>query len=177
MSMALIFGTALAVSIGGPFVEKNRQEMLPAFLFEQSTTLPAVTKGFGVVVVLLFIYSFWFTMLGFSVGGMRSKYRELAKKDGEKDCEDRYGLPNLYVEGNTKWAKAFNCTQRAHQQQLETLTQFYVCILLSALQFPVSASVLTLMSLFSRYVWASAYTQSDGDPSKRYDHPLSKFAW
>jgi len=83
-----------------------------------------------------------FTMLGFSVGGMRSKYRELAKKDGEKDCEDRYGLPNLYVEGNTKWAKAFNCTQRAHQQQLETLTQFYVCILLSALQFPVSASVI-----------------------------------
>jgi len=58
--MAMIFGTALAVSIGGPFVEKNRQEMLPAFLFEQSTTLPAVTKGFGVVVVLLFIYSFWY---------------------------------------------------------------------------------------------------------------------
>ena len=173
--MFLVFGTALLTGIGGPFMEAVLSDKYSScFLFAKSESLPFVNKAFGLVVGLMFVYSFWFTMLGFSVGAARTKFKELAKKDNEKEIEERFSLPNLYVEGNTKWAKAFNCVQRSHQQQLETLTQFFACILVSALVFPLTATLLLFISLVSRYVWAKSYSASDGDPSKRYDHPLSK---
>ena len=55
-------------------------------------------------------------MQGMKVGMARRKYIEQATKDGEQNVEERYSLPNLYVDGNTKNSKAFNCVQRAHQQ-------------------------------------------------------------
>jgi hypothetical protein len=51
------------------------------------------------------------------------KPKAVRPRAGEKDAEARYSLPNLYVEGGTKWAKAFNCVQRSHQQAFETLPQ------------------------------------------------------
>ena len=38
-----------------------------------------------------------------------------------------YSLPNLYVDGDTKHSKAFNCIQRSHQQIFETLHMYHTC--------------------------------------------------
>ena len=97
----------------------------------------------------------------------------LAKKDGEKDVETRYALPNLYVDGNTKHARAFNCVQRSHQQAFETLPQLYVFTLIATLLFPVTAAVNVGLWLVGRMVWTKGYASSEGDASKRYDHPLA----
>lgn len=49
--------------------------------------------------------------------------------------------------------------------------------LLAGLEFPLTASVYCALWLYSRSLWVSGYAQSEGDPSKRYDKPFSKFFW
>ena len=71
-------------------------------LSSQNSNLTAITPA------ILIGTGFWTLMHGFKVGKARTTYAELAKKDGEKDVDERYLLPNLYVQGTSKHVKAFN---------------------------------------------------------------------
>lgn len=114
---------------------------------------------------------------GMEVGKARKRYMELAKKDGEKDAEERYSLPNLYVDGNTKNARAFNAFQRSHQHIFETLPTAMLGGLVAAYQFPICAAVSTSLFAVGRIVQCLNYAKSEGDASKRYDNPIARYMW
>ena len=171
---AKIFGTAIPTAILGAYLERNVLPKLIPALFQPSS-IAGLSRAFGLAVGALTVSGFWLTMYGFGVGAARKKYAELAKKDGEKNAEERYALPNLYVDGGSKHAKAFNCVQRSHQQAFETLPQFYVFTLTAALVFPVAAAVIVGMWMVGRITWSTGYASSGGEPGKRYDHPLAFF--
>jgi len=116
---------------------------------------------------------FWLTLYGFSVGVARAKYMALAKKDGEKDAEARYALPNLYVDGPSAHARAFNCVQRSHQQAFETLPQLLFFTATASIAYPLAAAANVALWLVGRVTWTAGYCQSGGEPNKRYDHPLA----
>lgn len=80
---------------------------------------------------------------------------------------------DLYVDGNTKHARAFNCVQRSHQQAFETLPQFLFFTAAASILHPLTAAANVTMWLIGRMTWSSGYATSEGDPSKRYDHPLA----
>ena len=114
MASGVVFKSLAAAGIGA-FAESKFSPMVFAAPKEGSVSplffaTPTVLLGVG----------FFALVHGMGVGAARRKYTELAKKDGEKDTEERYGLPNLYVDGNTKHARAFNAIQRSHQHIFET---------------------------------------------------------
>lgn len=174
--MIKIFGFAILFSIGGILAEKALYAKIPS-LSEPSSCFPSLPRSFGVFVAIITAFNFWTVTYGMTVGLARKKYKEMAEKNGEKDTEMRYNLPNLYVDGNTKPARAFNCVQRSHQQMMESLTQFNVSALLSSLNYPMVAAFLTALHLISRKVWCKCYADSEGEPGKRYDHSLSRHIW
>lgn len=132
----------------------------------------------GIAPFILIGTGFWMTMHGMAVGHARKKYMELAKKDGEPDVEERYDLPNLYAQGTSKHARAFNCAQRSHQHILETWTQCVLSSLVSTVQFPITAAFLTGLYAVGRISLTNDYYKAEGDPSKRYAHKLlSMNAW
>jgi len=141
-----------------------------------ASSVAGLTKAAGIPALVTVGSLLWYTLYGFSVGAARAKYIALAKKDGEKDVEARYSYPNLYVDGNTPHAKAFNCVQRSHQQALETLTQMAVFTAVASAVFPVAAGLNMACWWYGRFVWATGYAESGGDASKRYDHPLAFMA-
>jgi len=102
---------------------------------------------------------------------------ELAKKDGETDVEARYGLPNLYAQGTSKHAKAFNCEQRSHQQIFETFPQVCLLAMVGAVHYPITAALNTCVYTIGRYSMSMAYANADGDAAKRYSSPLARFIW
>jgi len=187
---------AFLVAIASTFVE---QIILPkiglGFLLEQGGFPPPFGKkttlmepslplaasflpcGYGLVIMVVSITHLWVLMVGMSVGSARSKYSSLAEKDGEKNVPERYELPNLYAQGTSKHALAFNCVQRSHQQILETLPGYFCTVLFTGLEFPITAFVFASLWLYSRIVWVRGYSASNGDPSKRYSHPFSGFFW
>ena len=72
-----------AASIGG-FVELSYGSSFVSSYGSQLTAItPAILIGTG----------FWTLAHGFKVGKARTKYAELAKKDGEKDVDERFLLP------------------------------------------------------------------------------------
>ena len=112
------------------------------------------------------------------VGAARTKYAELAKKDGEKDVDERYGLPNLYAQGTSKHVRAFNCIQRSHQHIFESFTQVCVAALTAAQSYPITAAVTTLCYAVGRVSLSNSYAQCDGDASKRYSFSkLAPYTW
>jgi len=159
------------------------QALLPkiglGFLLESGATPSTVYLpcGYGLVIMIVTYTYFWVLLVGMGIGKARQEYSELAEKDGEKQVEERYKLPNLYAQGTSKHARAFNCVQRSHQQLLETLPGYFCTVLLSGLEFPVATFVLASMWLYSRMLWVKSYAKSKGDPAKRYDHPFSRFFW
>lgn len=132
---------------------------------------------FGWTGLVLTTFGFWTTTHGMVVGKARAKYMEQAKKDGEKDVDERYGLPNLYAQGTSKNALGFNCVQRSHQHIFEGLTQMCVASLVAALSFPISTAVSTTAYAVGRYQLSLGYAASEGDASKRYSKPLSSMVW
>ena len=120
---------------------------------------------------------FWALMHGFKVGRARSKYADLAKKDGEESVDERFMLPNLYAQGTSKHVKAFNCIQRSHQQIFETYTTCCVSALVGAVSFPVCTSLSTLMYAVGRYYLSRGYFECEGDASKRYKYKLARYMW
>ena len=171
---AKIFGTAIPAALGFAYLERAVLPGLIPLLFQKSSVLGGVlTRAVGVPLLLTTGACFWLTLHGFSVGSARSKYMELARKDGEKDVDARYSLPNLYVDGPSKHARAFNCVQRSHQQAFETLPQLLFFTATAALAYPLAAAANVALWLVGRVTWTAGYAQSGGDPAKRYDHPLA----
>jgi len=140
-------------------------------------TASYLPSGYGLVIAVVTITYLWVMMLGMTVGAARSKYSALAEKDGEKNVVERYQLPNLYAQGTSKHALAFNCVQRSHQQILETLPGYFCTVLFAGLEFPITAFFFASLWLYSRMVWVKGYAASMGDPSQRYSHPFSGFFW
>ena len=175
MSFLLPF---IPVGIAALYAERS---VLPSLL--DGITQPAALKhvlahprsiGF-VLIVNVFISGFFMIGLGMKVGKARALYREKAKKDGEKDAEARYSLPNMYVDGNTPHAKKFNCVQRGHQQALETYPQFLALSLCGGQSFPLMTTLCGILWIYARAKWAEGYAV--GDPDSRYQHWASKGIW
>lgn len=96
-------------------------------------------------------------------------------KDGEKDAENRYNLPNMYVDGNTENARLFNCVQRGHQQALETLPQFLLLSIIGGIRFPLFVGLCGILWIIARVKWAEGY--ATGKPENRYSHVASRGVW
>ena len=160
-----------AAGLAGTYLETNFGPNLGT----GSLGLPSL---FGITPAILTGTSFWVLTHGFMVVGQsRSKYMKLAEEDGEKEVEERYGLPNLYAQGTSKHAKAFNCIQRSHQHILETFPYLCTISLVGAVHYPITAAAATFAYALGRYSTSSAYANSDGDASKRYSSPFSTFMY
>ena len=142
-------------------------------------TGPANTSPLFAATPLVFIGLGFFTVaFGLKVGKARMTYMEKAKKDGEENVEERYGLPNLYAQGTSPNAKAFNCIQRAHQHIFENYTFALVFGLAGALEFPIASVLSSAVYAAGRMIFSSNYSQADGEPGKRYSlNPLAKHMW
>ncbi|XP_071992763.1 glutathione S-transferase 3, mitochondrial-like isoform X2 [Engystomops pustulosus] len=104
-------------------------------------------QNFGYV-ILTFIYSYVMLMyLGINVGRGRKKY-------GVK-------YPQMYSDKEN----VFNCIQRAHQNTLEVYPSWLILQLIAGFAFPLSASVLGVIWVTSRFSYAHGYYT--GDPEKR----------
>lgn len=78
--LLLCLGSA---SVGG-YIELTYGSSFASSHGSQITAVtPAILIGTG----------FWTLAHGFKVGRARTKYAELAKKDGEKDVDERFMLP------------------------------------------------------------------------------------
>ena len=176
--MILIVLQSLAYALGGSYAEKKYLATRYPALYEKSDTT-GMTYAFDLCIVSLVMYHFWLFNYGMSIGSLRNKYKEKARKDGEKDVDARYSYPNLYVAGGTKHANAFNCAQRSHQQQLETVAAFTLFALTAALSFPVVATVASIIYTISRRIWAKGYGSNNdaGDAQRRYSAFFSGFFW
>ena len=83
MATKLLSITLGAASIGG-YIELTHGSSLVASHGSQLMAItPAILIGTG----------FWTLVHGMQVGKARTKYAELAKKDGEKDVDERFMLP------------------------------------------------------------------------------------
>jgi MAPEG family len=136
-----------------------------------------LSSYFGLTPLVLCAFSFWTVVHGFSIGSARAKYIKQAKADGEIDVDERYQLPNLYAQGTSKNVKGFNCEQRSHQHIFETLTQAIVSSLVGAIEFPISAAIVSTTYVIGRIALSKGYQASEGDPSKRYSSSLAKLNW
>jgi MAPEG family len=146
------------------------------FLLEETPPL-GVPRGFGLTTAVLALTTFWLLFYGFLVvGSARSKYMDLARKDGELNVEERYGLPNLYAQGTTKHVIAFNSVQRSHQQILESYPGYLLMALLASIYFPLLAAIHCALWLYSRIVWTRGYATGNS-PKDRYSHPHSRLFW
>jgi hypothetical protein len=146
-----------------------------------STLVTSTTDGFNPLFaatpMILIGVGFFSLVHGFAVGSARKKYMDLAKQDGEKDTEERYGLPNLYAQGTSKHARAFNGVQRSHQHIMETYTSVCIAGLMGAYNFPIVTAVSTLVFAVGRVALTKGYAATEGDASKRYSSPLAFFMW
>lgn len=133
---------------------------------------------FGVTPLILCGVSFWSLTYGFMVvGAARRKYMDQANADGEADVEERYAYPNLYAQGTSRNARAFNATQRSHQHILETLPGVILTALVNAFQYPCLTAVYTAVYAAGRVVFTRDYGASEGDVAKRYENPIARLMW
>lgn len=132
---------------------------------------------YAVTPLILIGTGFWSLVHGMTVGKARTKAIEAAKADGEKDVDERYGLPNLYAQGTSKHARTFNAVQRSHQQIFETFGTVMLSAMVGAFAFPISTALSTLTYAVGRIAFSNAYANSEGDASKRYSSKFSKYMW
>jgi hypothetical protein len=114
---------------------------------------------------------------GMAVGQARKKFMELAKRDGEKDVEERYDLPNLYAQGTSPHARAFNAVQRSHQHIFENFSTMMLTGCTAALSFPIASAVSCALYAVGRVIISKNYERSDGDAQKRYSNKLGMSMW
>lgn len=109
--------------------------------------LSALPSSFGYV-ILTYVYS-WIMLayLGVKVGSARKKYN--------------VQYPTMYSDKEN----VFNCIQRAHQNTLEVYPQWLVFQTITALVYPLTASILGSIWVTSRFSYAWGYYT--GDPAKR----------
>ncbi|KAL7568989.1 hypothetical protein ACA910_021280 [Epithemia clementina (nom. ined.)] len=142
-------------------------------------TGPGGTNPLFFATPLVFIGVGFFSLaFGMEVGKARRKYEALAKKDGEENVEERYALPNLYAQGTSKHAKAFNAVQRAHQHIFESFTSTLLFGLAGAMEFPIAAALSSLAYATGRVIFSTNYSQCEGDVAQRYTrNPLARSMW
>lgn len=80
-----------------------------------------------------------------------------------RECGVKY--PKMMADGDDEQSMVFNCTQRAHQNTLETLPLAIMCQALMGLKYPIVAAVMGVLWAVGRVIYANGY--SSGDPSKR----------
>ena len=174
--MSLLVGKSIAGGLAAAFLESKYQ---PASMLGLAATGPAgLPQAFGFTPLLLSGMSFWILVHGFTaVNSARAKYIKQAKKDGETEVEERFGYPNLYAQGTSKNARAFNCVQRSHQQIFETFPQTCLLSMVGAVTYPIATAVTLSSYCVGRFYLSQGYASAEGDASKRYDHPLAVFTW
>lgn len=114
---------------------------------------------------------------GFAVGAARKKYMDLAKEAGEKDVDERYDLPNLYAQGTSIHARAFNAVQRSHQHIFENFSTMILTGCIGAISYPISSALSCTMYAIGRVVISKCYEHSEGDAKKRYSNKLGMSMW
>jgi len=108
MASLLILNSAGAATLG-MYIEVMHGPFL-------STIAPSgMAAWFAATPLVLVGTELWSLVQGQKVGQARSEAVDAAQKDGEKDVEARYGLPNLYAQGTSNHVKKFNAVQRSHQ--------------------------------------------------------------
>lgn len=142
-----------------------------------STGPSGLLSLYAITPLILIGTGFWSIIHGMTVGRARTKAIEAAKANGEKDVEERYGLPNLYAQGTSNHARTFNAVQRSHQQIFETFGTVVLSAMTGAFAFPISTAISTLTFAVGRIAFSNAYANSEGDASKRYSSKLSKYMW
>eukprot|EP00523_Entomoneis_sp_CCMP467_P008141 CAMPEP_0168740752 /NCGR_PEP_ID=MMETSP0724-20121128/12150_1 /TAXON_ID=265536 /ORGANISM="Amphiprora sp., Strain CCMP467" /LENGTH=196 /DNA_ID=CAMNT_0008788215 /DNA_START=34 /DNA_END=624 /DNA_ORIENTATION=+ len=169
--MAMLLKYVAAAGVGA-FVETKYG---PAV---QPTGPSGTSPLFAATPLILIGVGFYSLALGFEVGKGRKKYMDLAKEDGEENVEDRYGLPNLYAQGTSKHAKAFNALQRSHQHIFENLTSVSIFGLAGALEFPICTALSTLGYAIGRVIFSNNYSKSEGDVAQRYSkNKMATWMW
>ncbi|KAF7656002.1 hypothetical protein LDENG_00047550 [Lucifuga dentata] len=109
--------------------------------------LATLPSSFGYV-IFTYLYSWiMLTVLGVNVGAARKKYN--------------VEYPAMYSDKH----QVFNCIQRAHQNTLEVYPQWLVFQTIAALGYPLTASVMGVIWVTSRFSYAWGYYT--GDPAKR----------
>lgn len=175
-TMATFLITTTLFTIGSAILERRVLKNAAPLLFEPSQVMPPLSRSFGLTIFILTGFSFWLFMWGMQIGKAREKYKELAKKDGEKpEHVESFSLPNMYATGNSEHAKAFNSIQRSHQHTFETITQIYTGALVGALMFPITSAIITFLWAFGRTQWAKSYAANG--PSGRYNNPVAMLVW
>ena len=146
------------------------QYVLPKYLpslFAPSPLL-GLPRAFALVVfVNIFGTAFFTIMIGFGVGGARSKFIEKATAAGDKDAEARFSYPKMQAEGFSDAAREFNCVQRGHQHTLETYPHILAMSIIGGLSQPVTTALAGALWIYARHKWAGGY--ATGDPKNRYD--------
>mmetsp|Transcript_19577 Transcript_19577/g.27167 ORF Transcript_19577/g.27167 Transcript_19577/m.27167 type:complete len:194 (-) Transcript_19577:158-739(-) len=168
--MASFMLKSALITLGGTYAENKYAP--------SNTDGPFGTSSwFGLTPVLFAGMSFWALSHGMKVGQARNKYIELAKKDGEKDVDERYGLPNLYAQGTSKHVRSFNCVQRSHQHIFETFTGVVLTGMVGAMSYPLTTAASTLACFVGRVALSNGYAAAEGDASKRYSSPFARCFW
>ena len=174
MSMLMRLGGMSSVFAGGCIAEKVLlgpflKRFAPALLAPAPLLGGVVTKLYGAVVIVNVVASSCMMFyLSFIPGTARKRFAEKAKKNGDEHADERFALPKLYAEGFSQEAKEFNCHQRAHQQALETYTNFVVCSIIGGIRQPIMTALAGCLYIMARVKWAQGYTTPGGDPMNRY---------
>ncbi|CAD7700172.1 unnamed protein product [Ostreobium quekettii] len=91
---------------------------------------------------------------------------------GVSKARKRYGVeyPKMYMEGDSTDAKIFNCTQRAHQNTLESAPIAMVSNGVLGLAHPLTAASLMTVYAVGRFIYFEGY--KSGNPNKRFPGAL-----
>jgi hypothetical protein len=105
---ARIFAVAIPSAVGFAYLERYVLSSVVPFLYTPAPLLGgAISRAVGVPLLLTCLACFWLTLHGFAVGSARAKYRELARKDDEKDvdarCEWRAPAPRAPASAARAW--------------------------------------------------------------------------
>lgn len=73
--------------------------------------------------------------------------------------------PALYAPPDHKYAKEFNCVQRAHQNTLENWASVQVLTIVNGIVFPVTSAICNGIWVVGRFLYIQGY--GTGDPDKR----------
>jgi glutathione S-transferase len=116
-----------------------------------SQVLNLLPPEYGFVIGAAVASGFLLGYLGGAVGSARTKYN--------------VKLPNMYDSSGSADGQRFNCYQRAHQNALETYSQFLFLLFIGGLKHPQIAAGAGVVWILGRLVYAWGYWT--GDPAKR----------
>ena len=169
--MSIFVVKSVALVLAGTFAESKFSTV------NTNHGFAGMSSVYGLTPAIFSGMSFWILVHGMKVGAARKKYMELAKKDGEKDVEERYDLPNLYAQGTSKHVRSFNCVQRSHQHIFETFTGAVLTGMVGAVHHPITTAVSTFTYAVGRMSLSNGYAASEGNASKRYSSSLAILNW